>query len=69
MKANREAIRLAEKSFKLIQKLYRSGQAILSDLNDAERSLTTLRLQEIQTIYNINLALANIELLTAPNQL
>ncbi|MBP5296744.1 MAG: TolC family protein [Bacteriovoracaceae bacterium] len=69
LKANREAIRLAEKSFKLIQKLYRSGQAILSDLNDAERSLTTLRLQEIQTIYNINLALANIELLTAPNQL
>ncbi len=69
LKANREAIRLAEKSFKLIQKLYRSGQAILSDLNDAEKSLTTLRLQELQTIYNINLALADIELLTAPNQI
>jgi len=69
LNANREATRLAEKSFKLIQKLYRSGQALLSDLNDAEKNLTTLRLNEIQIIYNINLALANIELLTAPNHL
>jgi len=65
LKSDNEAVRLAEESFKQMQEMFASGQATLADLNDAERLLTSQRLNKEMTLFNINVALAKIERLIA----
>jgi len=59
--ANKEAVRLAEESFKLSQDFFRSGQISVTDLNDAELLSTREKLNKEKTLFNINLTLAKIE--------
>ena len=65
LKANIEAVRLAEESFKQTQEMFASGQVTLTDLNDAELLLTNQRLNKEITLFNINITLARIEKLVA----
>ena len=65
LKANIEAVRLAEEAFKQTQEMFASGQATLTDLNDAELLLTNQRLNKEMTLFNINITLARIEKLIA----
>lgn len=65
LKANVEAVNLAEESFKQTQEMFASGQATLTDLNDAEFLLTNQRLNKEMTLFNINITLARIEKLIA----
>jgi outer membrane protein TolC len=65
LKANREAVRLAQESFKMTQDLFSSGQVTTTELNDAELLLSSQRLNEALTFYNLNVTLSKIERLTA----
>lgn len=65
LKANIEAVRLAEEAFKQTQEMFASGQATLTDLNDAERLLTNQKLNKEMTLFSINITLARIEKLIA----
>lgn len=65
LKANVEATRLTEEAFKQTQEMFASGQATLTDLNDAELLLTNQRLNKEMTLFNINITLAGIEKLIA----
>jgi len=65
LKANIEAVRLAEEAFKQTQEMFASGQVTLTDLNDAELLLTNQRLNKEMTLFNINITLARIERLIA----
>ncbi|MDD3275228.1 MAG: TolC family protein, partial [Candidatus Omnitrophica bacterium] len=65
LKANIEAVRLAEESFKQTQEMFASGQADLTDLNDSELLFTNQRLNKEMTLFNINITLAKIERLIA----
>ena len=65
LKANIEAVRLAEEAFKQTQEMFASGQATLTDLNTAELLLTNQRLNKEMTLFNINITLARIERLIA----
>ena len=65
LKANIEAVRLAEESFKQTQEMFASGQADLTDLNDSELLFTNQRLNKEMTLFNINVTLAKIERLIA----
>lgn len=65
LKANIEAVNLAEESFKQTQEMFASGQVTLTDLNDAELLLTNQRLNKEMTLFNINVTLARIEKLIA----
>jgi outer membrane protein len=64
LKANNASVELAEESFNLSQDLLESGQISLTDLNDAELILTNEKLSRQLTLYNINVALAQIERIT-----
>lgn len=64
LKANNEAVRLAEEAYNLTQELFSSGLSTLTDLNDSEQQLTGQKLQREQTLYNLNITMANIEQLT-----
>ena len=59
--ANKEAVSLAEESFKLSQEFFHSGQISVTDLNDAELLLTWEKLNQEKTLFNINVTLAKIE--------
>jgi len=61
LKANIEAVSLAEEAFKQTQEMFSSGQVSITDLNIAELSLTNQRLNKEATLYNINITLAKIE--------
>ncbi|MFA5114982.1 MAG: TolC family protein [Candidatus Omnitrophota bacterium] len=65
LKANIEAVMLAEESFQQTQEMFASGQVTLTDLNDAELLLTNQRLNKEMTLFNINVTLAKIEKLIA----
>ncbi|MDD2866694.1 MAG: TolC family protein, partial [Candidatus Omnitrophica bacterium] len=65
LKANIEAVDLAQESFKQTQEMFASGQVTLTDLNDAELLLTNQRLNKEMTLFNINITLARIEKLIA----
>ena len=65
LKANIEATGLAEEAFKQTQEMFASGQATLTDLNDAERLLTNQKLNKEMTLFSINITLARIEKLIA----
>ncbi|MDD5681291.1 MAG: TolC family protein [Candidatus Omnitrophica bacterium] len=61
LKANIEAVSLAEEAFMQTQEMFSSGQVSVTDLNIAELSLTNQRLNKEATLYNINITLAKIE--------
>ncbi|MCK9614704.1 MAG: TolC family protein [Candidatus Omnitrophica bacterium] len=65
LKANIDAVNLAEESFKQMQEMFASGQVTLTDLNDAELLLTNQRLNKEMTLFSINITLARIEKLIA----
>ena len=65
LKANIEAVNLAEEAFKQTQEMFSSGQVTLTDLNDAELLLTNQKLNKEMTLFNINITLARIERLIA----
>lgn len=67
LKANIEAVDLAQESFKQTQEMFASGQVTLTDLNDAELLMTNQRLNKEMTLFNINITLARIEKLIAEN--
>ena len=64
LEANKEALRLAEESFKYSQELFSSGQISVTDLNDAELQLTNAKISEERTLFNLSMSLARIERLT-----
>jgi len=61
LKANIDAVNLAEESFKQTQEMFASGQVTITDLNDAELLLTNQRLNKEMTLFFINVTLARIE--------
>jgi len=61
LKANVDAVDLAEKSFKQSQDMFASGQISVVDLNNAELLLTKQRLNKEMTLYYINVTMARIE--------
>lgn len=65
LEANIKSVDLAEKSFKLFQDLFRTGQVTLLELNDAELSLANQKLAKDTTLFNLNITLARIERLVA----
>lgn len=65
LEANIEAVGLAEESFNQTQEMFTSGQASLTDLNDAELLLTNQRINRETTRFNINATLARMEKLVA----
>ena len=68
LKANNDAVNLAEESFKMSRDLFTSGQVSQADLNDAELLLTNVRLSKEMTLFNINITVAKIEKLTLPDK-
>ncbi|HBG61556.1 MAG: hypothetical protein A2Y03_10350 [Omnitrophica WOR_2 bacterium GWF2_38_59] len=64
LEVNKEAIRLAEESFKYSQELLGSGQLSVTDLNDAELQLTNSKINKELTLFKLNSTLAVIERLT-----
>jgi outer membrane protein TolC len=64
LEANKEAISLAEESFKYSQEIFGSGQVSVTDLNDAELQLTHAKIGKEITLFNLNSTLARIERLT-----
>jgi outer membrane protein len=64
LEANKEAISLAEESFKYSQEIFGSGQVSVADLNDAELQLTKAKIGKEITLFNLNSTLARIERLT-----
>jgi outer membrane protein len=64
LEANNRAVELAQRSFKMAQDLFGSGQVTLSDLNDAELQLTNEKLATVLTLYNLSTTLAKVEKLT-----
>lgn len=65
LEANIEAVGLSEESFRQTQEMFTSGQASLTDLNDAELLLTNQRINRETTLFNINATLARMEKLVA----
>lgn len=65
LKANNEAVRLAEESFEQMREMFSSGQVTLTDLNNAELLLTNQRLNRDMTLYYLNITLAKISRLTS----
>jgi len=61
LKANIDAVNLAEESFKQTQEMFAAGQVTLTDVNDAELLLTNQRLNKEMTLFSINVTLARIE--------
>ena len=61
LKANIDAVNLADESFKQTQEMFASGQVTITDLNDAELLLTNQRLNKEMTLFFINVTLARIE--------
>jgi outer membrane protein TolC len=60
-KANLKALKLAGESYEITLASFKSGAVSQTMLNDAELQLTGAKIQERTTLYNINMALAEIE--------
>ncbi|MDD4202935.1 MAG: TolC family protein [Candidatus Omnitrophica bacterium] len=61
LKANKEAVKLAEQRFSLFQDLFHTGQVSVLELNDAELALTNNKVNMQETIFRINQSMATIE--------
>ena len=56
-----EAVSLAQKAYDIAAKSYNVGKSTITDLNDAQLSLTQAKLSESQAIYNFIIAKSNLE--------
>lgn len=56
-----EAVTLAQKAYDIATKSYNVGKNTITDLNDAQLSLTQAKLSESQAIYNFIIAKSNLE--------
>lgn len=61
IKNNRRFLKLAEDTYKMSQKRFRSGQTSIIEINDTEQLLTQAKLQLINNIYKLNITKVNIE--------
>lgn len=68
LKANRRSVELSEQTFSLFQDLFKTGQVTLLEINDAELALTREKLEEVNTLYNINTSFARIERLVSEGE-
>jgi len=68
LEANKQSVELSEKSFKLFQDLFKTGQVTLLELNDAELTLTNQKLAKEATLYNLNIVMAKIERLISEGE-
>lgn len=62
---SKEAVALAEKSFKISQNRFRTGQASVTEVNSTEAALTQARLGLSLNTYSIHASLATIENIVA----
>lgn len=65
LKANTDSVRIAEDSYQMVEGLFRTGQAGVSQLNDAELLWVSQRLSKIETAYKVRILTAEIEKLSA----
>ncbi len=56
-----EAVELAQKSYDITAKSYSIGKSTITDLNDAQLSLTQAELEKSQAIYDYMVAKSNLE--------
>ncbi|MCQ2161672.1 MAG: TolC family protein [Bacteroidales bacterium] len=56
-----EAVGLAQKAYDIATKSFNVGKSTLTDLNDAQLSLTQARLSQSQAVYNFVVAKSNLE--------
>ena len=59
--SSEEAVKLAQKAYDISQKSYAVGKSTLTDLHDAELTLTQARLASSQAVYNFVNAKASLE--------
>lgn len=64
----KEAVSLAERSFKISQGRFRTGQASITELNSAELALTQAHLNLTLNVFNIHASMAKLEMLSATEQ-
>lgn len=57
--------KLAKETYRLTSNLFKTGQATLTDLNDAELNLTAARLQSLGSMLSLNMLQANLDNLTS----
>jgi outer membrane protein TolC len=56
-----EAVGLAKKAYDIAAKSYKVGKSTITDMNDAQLTLTQASLQQSQAIYNFVVAKSNLE--------
>lgn len=56
-----EAVGLAQKAYDIAAKSYKVGKSTITDMNDAQLTLTQASLQQSQAIYNFIVAKSNLE--------
>ena len=56
-----EAVGLAQKAYDIAAKSYKVGKSTITDMNDAQLTLTQASLQQSQAIYNFVVAKSNLE--------
>ncbi len=56
-----EAVSLAQKAYDIAAKSYKVGKSTITDMNDAQLTLTQASLQQSQAIYNFVVAKSNLE--------
>lgn len=59
--SSKQAVKLAEQSFKITQKRFKTGQSSVTELNSAESALTQTRVQLSSNIFQAHMALAELE--------
>ena len=56
-----EAVSLAQKAYDIAAKSYKVGKSTITDMNDAQLTLTQASLQQSQAVYNFIVAKSNLE--------
>ena len=56
-----EAVALAKKAYDIAAKSYKVGKSTITDMNDAQLTLTQASLQQSQAVYNFVVAKSNLE--------
>jgi outer membrane protein TolC len=56
-----DAVETAQKAYDISQESYKVGRSTITDLNDAQLTLTQAKLSVSQTVYNFEVAKANLE--------
>ena len=56
-----EAVDLARKAYDIAAKSYKIGKGTITEMNDAQLTLTQASLQQSQAIYNFIVAKSNLE--------